>query len=263
MRWTLLLTVLFALALAGFAPADEPEPSPWLSQPALSPDGRELAFVHGGDIWTVPVTGGDARLLVSGPADDRRPLYSPDGRSLAFVSDRSGNGDLYVLTPATGALRRLTFDDGAEGLDAWSADGKWLYFSSTTADVSGMNDIFRVSAAGGTPMPVSGERYTNEFAAAPSPDGKTLLLCARGVASSQWWRNGHSHLDESEIWLLRDGPAREYRRIVDRGAKALWPMWSPDGRARRRNFTNSLCVKKWKSGPTSTPWPRDRRRSRR
>ena len=84
MRLTILPAVL--LALAGPAPADAPAPSPWLSQPAISPDGREIAFVSGGDIWTVPVAGGDARLLVSGPADDRRPLYSPDGRSLAFVS---------------------------------------------------------------------------------------------------------------------------------------------------------------------------------
>ena len=53
------------------------------------------------------------------------------------------------------------------------------------------------------------------------------------MASAQWWRKGHSHLDESEIWLLRDGAAREYRRIVDRGAKALWPMWSA-GRAALR-----------------------------
>jgi len=229
MRLTTLSAVLLALALAGPAPADPPAPSPWLSQPGLSPDGREIAFVHGGDLWTVPATGGEARLLVSGPADDRRPLYSPDGRSIVFVSDRTGNGDLYVLALDTGALRRLTFDDGVESPDAWSADGKWVYFSSTTADISNMNDVFRVSAAGGTPMPVSAERYTNEFAAAPAPGGEALLMSVRGLASAQWWRNGHSHLDESEIWLLRDGAAREYRRIVDRGAKALWPMWSPDG----------------------------------
>ena len=50
-------------------------------------------------------------------------------------------------------------------------------------------------------MPVSGDRYANEFFSAASPDGRTLALSARGTASSQWWRNGHSHLDEAEIWL--------------------------------------------------------------
>ena len=229
MRPTILFAAALALALAGPVHAQQSAPSPWLSQPGISPDGREIAFVHGGDIWTVPAAGGDARLLVSGPADDRRPLYSPDGGTLAFVSDRTGNGDIYLLALATGELRRLTCDDGAEALDAWSADGKWIYYSSTTGDIGTMNDVYRVSAAGGTPMPVSAERYTNEFAAAPAPDGGSLLLCARGMASAQWWRHGHSHIDETEIWLMSDGRVPAYRRVLDRGAKSLWPMWAADG----------------------------------
>ncbi len=63
-------------------------------------------------------------------------------------------------------MRRLTWDDGLEQLDGWSRDGRWIYFSSTSRDIAGMNDIFRVSADGGTPMPVSEERYVNEFGAA-------------------------------------------------------------------------------------------------
>ena len=55
-----------------------------MSEPAISPDGREIAFVSGGDIWTVPVSGGEAHLLVSHAAYDSRPLYSPDGARLAF-----------------------------------------------------------------------------------------------------------------------------------------------------------------------------------
>src|SRR5215470_11012411 len=86
-------------------------PQAAMSEPSLSPDRREIAFVSGGDIWTVPVGGGEARLLVSHPAYDSRPLYSPDGKRLAFVSTRTGNGDIYVLTFATGQLRRITFDD--------------------------------------------------------------------------------------------------------------------------------------------------------
>src|SRR5579871_862992 len=61
---------------------------PSFTEPALSPDRSEIAFVSGGDIWTVPVNGGDARLLISHPAYDSRPLYSPDGKKLAFISTR-------------------------------------------------------------------------------------------------------------------------------------------------------------------------------
>ena len=82
-----------------------------LAEPSLSPDHREIAFVSGGDIWTVPYGGGEARLLVSHPATESRPVYSPDGTQLAFVSNRTGNGDVYVLTLATGDTRRITWDD--------------------------------------------------------------------------------------------------------------------------------------------------------
>ena len=95
-----------------------------------------------------------------------------------------------------------------------------------------MNDVYRVAVDGGTPMIVSGDRYANEFFSAVSPDGKTLAMSARGNASGQWWRHGHSHLDEAEIWLrdltAPDSPSA-YRGLTTGGAKDLWPMWSADG----------------------------------
>jgi tricorn protease len=161
---------------------------------------------------------------------ESRPLYAPDGTSLAFVSTRTGNGDVYVLDLTTGTLRRLTFDDGLDQLSAWSPDGRFVYFSSSSHDIAGMNDIFRASAEGGTPMPVSADRYVNEFFAAPSPDGAVLAFSAHGVASAQWWRKGHSHLDEAEIWARRETTPPTYEPLTPRGAKDLWPMWSADGR---------------------------------
>ena len=99
LRW-LWATILFAFsALVGFAQA-----RPYFTEPALSPDRKEIAFVSGGDIWTVSSTGGIASLLVSHTANEARPLYSPDGRSLAFISSRTGGGDIYLLTLATGDL---------------------------------------------------------------------------------------------------------------------------------------------------------------
>src|SRR5262249_33919468 len=108
---------------------------PYLTEPALCPTRPEIAFVSGGDIWVAPAKGGEAHLLVSHPAEETRPLYSPDGTRLAFVSTRTGNGDIYVLELATGALKRLTFDDGPDQLDGWSRDGKWIYFSNNTQNV--------------------------------------------------------------------------------------------------------------------------------
>ena len=70
-------------------------------------DGTTIAFVSGGDIWEVPARGGDARLLVSHPATESRPLFSPDGKRLAFTSTRTGNGDVYVLALASGDVLEI------------------------------------------------------------------------------------------------------------------------------------------------------------
>jgi len=199
---------------------------PYLTEPSLAPDRREIVFVSGGDIWSVSANGGTAQLLVAHAATESRPLFSPDGKRLAFVSNRTGNGDVYVLNLETNDLSRLTFDDSSDNLDAWSRDGNWIYFSSSSRDIAGMSDIFRVSSNGGTPQQVSSDRYTSEFYAAPSPDGNAVAFTARGIANGQWWRKGRSHIDESEIWLKR-GDA--YEQLTERGAKQLWTMWSADG----------------------------------
>ena len=232
----LLATLLVLGTSHAAAQAQELAPmgEPALAQPSISPDGGEIAFVSGGDIWVAPASGGDAHLLVSDPATESRPLHSPDGRRLAFVSNRAGSDDLYVLDRATGVLSRVTWGDAGESLDAWSPDGEWLYFTSSVQDINGMTDVFRVRASGGTPIPVAADRFAPEFFAAPSPDGGTLALAGRGrMAYSQWWRNGHSHIDESEIWLVdragQDAPT--YRRLSGTGAKHLWPLWTDDGSA--------------------------------
>ena len=217
--------------VAGAQEKKDVTPQSYYSDPAISPSGSEIAFVSGGDIWTVPASGGEARLLVSHPDYESRPLYSPDGKMLAFVSTRTGNGDIYVVNLQSGETRRITYDDAADELSAWSHDGQYLYFSSTSHDVSGMRDVYRVRLDGGTPMIVSGNRYTNEFFASPSPDGKTLALTAKGVAVNQWWRNGHSHLDESEIWLMHEGKQPTYEQVTEGGAKELWPLWTADGKS--------------------------------
>ncbi len=224
MRASFVAALLFALPLSALAQQSKPS----FATPALSPDGKEIAFASGGDIWTAPSTGGEAHLLISDPAEESRPLYSPDGTRLAFQSTRTGANDVYVLTFATGTLQRITFTDAPVLLDAWSHDGQWLYFTSSANDVAGQGDIFRVHATGGTPLEVSSERYLNEFESTPSPDGKSIALLAKGISSSQWWRNGHSHIDETELWLKPIDSA-SYKLLLPSDAKHAWPMFSPDG----------------------------------
>ena len=257
-RLLVLLTVCsVSIYRIGLAQTVSPTPQYAFAEPALSPDGAEIAFVAGGDIWTVPAAGGEARLLVAHADNESRPLYSPDGKYLAFGSTRSGNGDIYLLTLATGDLRRLTFDDGAESLTAWSPDSRQVYFQLTSRDIAGMNDIYRVAIGGGTPMPVTADRYASEFFGTPSPDGTTLAFSARGIAAAQWWRRGSSHLDQTEIWTCaigtKKGDKPVYERLTEGGAKELWPMWSADGKTiyfmSDRNGNQNLWAKPLKGQP--------------
>ena len=69
----------------------------WMRYPAISPDGKEIAFSYKGDLYKVPVQGGDAVQLSFHQAHDYMPVWSPDGKQLAFASDRYGNFDIFVI----------------------------------------------------------------------------------------------------------------------------------------------------------------------
>ena len=63
----------------------------------VSPDGKTIAFDLMGDIYTVPVTGGEATAVTKGISFDTHPRYSPDGKRLLFTSDRSGAENLWYI----------------------------------------------------------------------------------------------------------------------------------------------------------------------
>ena len=228
------LTVASLAALLGSAlpvstaAADAVPASPAsFAEPSVSPDHGEIAFVSGGDIWSVPSTGGTARLLAAVGGNAHRPLFSPDGKQLAFVDSEPGASGIYVLTLDGGALRRLTHDDQIADVSAWSSDGRYVYFAASSHNIAYFNDVYRVAVDGGTPMQVLHEDYVNEFEPAPSADGSSIAFVRNGFV--QWWRRGHSHMDESEIVVAHPG-TQKFDTITTGDAKDQWPMWSPDAR---------------------------------
>jgi len=251
--WTA-AAVMLALSVTGVGPATAqqgPQSKPAMAEPSLSPDGREIAFVSGGDIWTVPAAGGVAHLLVSDPATESRPLYSPDGSELAFTSTRNGPTNIYVLTLASGAIRRLTFTDVAAQLDAWSRDGRWIYFSSSVTDIAGQNDIFRVSSRGGSPLEVSRERFLNEFNA---PNALILPFPRRRIITAPQGDGEGAKACDLRGLEVRSSGKRSSAAVCSQGGPRPASLWSRPGLEHK----NGVGCKGWRGSRRAvTPAARD------
>jgi len=119
----------------------------------LSPDGKTVIFdtdrVGNGDVFTIPITGGEPTSFGSSPRTDNSPRYSPDGSQVALLSDRGGTVDIWLVPVGGGEARNLTSAPGDEVEPEWSPDGTRIAFASNR-DVGGF-DLWVIQAAGGEP----------------------------------------------------------------------------------------------------------------
>uniref|UniRef100_UPI0040497788 S41 family peptidase n=1 Tax=Candidatus Fervidibacter sp. TaxID=3100871 RepID=UPI0040497788 len=97
---------------------------------ALSPDGKQIAFVVRGEIFLVNAEkGGEAKRLTDHPYRDFDISWSPDSRKLAFISERDGNSEVYIVDVKTQEMKRLTSTpDFAESSPKWSPTGNYIAF---------------------------------------------------------------------------------------------------------------------------------------
>ena len=206
------------------------------TDPAWSPDGRRIAFVHGfvggrAGIYLMQADGSDAVRITDGGTDvdgtDLGPAWSPDGTRIAFAREgrpadaETGNTDLYVVDVVGGAATQLTDDTLMEYAPAWSPDGSRIAFIG-----------YRLAAGGEPPsamrlyvMNVDGSgRKTvgpsNVDAPSWSPDGSEIAF-----------------VDTETGWLMAIHPdGSGERRILDAAALVggvhlvSAATWSPDGR---------------------------------
>jgi eukaryotic-like serine/threonine-protein kinase len=172
-------------ASAGDAPVRLAGEDSLATEPALSPDGKLVAYAsdRGGevlDIWVQPAGGGEARRIASGDADSRSPAFSPDGRRIAFRSE-SGEGGIYVA-PVGGGEPVLAAAGGRD--PRFSPDGKWLAWWVRLAENQAE---IRVGPADGG----ESRRLAEEFRSARypvwSPDGRHLLFLGEGNERSDWF----------------------------------------------------------------------------
>jgi dipeptidyl aminopeptidase/acylaminoacyl peptidase len=146
MRNDLLLTaaiiVLHAIPAFGSAITfDDLYSVPEISDPQISPDSRQIAFVlettdveaeeSESHIWVMNSDGANLRQMTNGESGEYHPRWSPDGRWLAFHTDR-GNGNQVWLLPLDGGEPKMatSLSTGAYGME-WSPTGGAFAFSSS------------------------------------------------------------------------------------------------------------------------------------
>ena len=123
-------SILLGASLLACATLGAQEPPLWLRTPAISPDGKSLAFSYQGNLYRVSAAGGTAVPLTLGESHAFMPVWSPDGRWIAFASDRSGNFDVYLMPAEGGVAKRLTHHSSPDLPSAFTPDGKAVLFTS-------------------------------------------------------------------------------------------------------------------------------------
>ncbi|MFZ1659459.1 MAG: peptidase S41, partial [Flavobacteriales bacterium] len=124
-----ILLALSAIALLSFSAQAQNE-AKWLRYPAISPDGKTIAFSYQGDLWRVDANGGTASLLTTNEAYEFAPVWSHDGKWIAFASSRHGNDDVFIMPAAGGPATRLTENSASDIPSDFTPDDKSVIFSS-------------------------------------------------------------------------------------------------------------------------------------
>lgn len=145
------------------------------TQPALSPDGRRLAFItltgsEHQELWASDVDGSNRVRLASAPTLETQ-AWSPDNSQFAYSEDTDATTKLYVVRVDGRGLRLLLWSGATVGSVTWSPGGKTLYFSSYEKDPATVT-TWRATADG-TKVEVltEGCGYVGDV----SPDGRYLL----------------------------------------------------------------------------------------
>lgn len=221
-------TLILALRLAGhthlhaYLPGS-PRPVPltdgdWDDRdPALSPDGNQLAFASdqegGWDLYLLHLDRGEIQRLTDTPGYEGHPVWSPDGLWLAYESYQSGNFDIWILRlDGTQGPIQLTSQSSLDLSPSWHPDGRRIAFVS---DRDGNRDIL-LADLGALDGPFGNlTRTPNESESNPSfsPDGGRLAFVTRSLGFD-------------EIRILEMEEIGLGSRSVGQGRD---PAWSPDG----------------------------------
>ena len=230
------------------------------SNVTVSHDGKTLVFDMLGDIYSVPIGGGEATALTHGIEWNYQPRFSPDGSQIAFVSDRAGGDNLWIMNADGSDAHAVT--DEAEHLvhnPAWSPDGDYLVgrkgYYSTRSIPAGEIWMFHHGGGNGVNLvkrPNAESDQKNRSEPSFSPDGKYVYYSADITPGKVWQYNKNSVGSVFAIKRLELATG-ETSTVVSGPGGAIRPTPSPDGKSlaylkRRLGLVNQIMVKDLESG---------------
>jgi dipeptidyl aminopeptidase/acylaminoacyl peptidase len=209
--------------------------------PAVSPDGRFVAFLSEKDLFSVDLymadaeTGDIIRKLSSANSDphsdalryiDSSGTWSPDGEYFAFIVTAAGGTEIVIVESNDGTeYQRIVLEDiGAVIQPAWSPDGRFIAFSGS---VGGISDLYSYDLESGSVIRHTNDKY-GDFQPAWSPDGRTIAF-----ASDRGPETDFERLTTSEFQLsLLDVPTGRVTWLpVFGNVKHMNPQYAPDGQS--------------------------------
>lgn len=202
------------------------------AQPALSPDGRSVAFVSNRDghynIYVGLVRGGELVQITHGDALKSRPSWSPDGSTLAYAQlNDSGLTDIWEVS-ALGGTPRMVVVDANDA--AWTPDGRSLVYESA----DGM--VWTCGIAGENPhLLVHMDPPQTATELRVSPDGKMVAIAVR--LPGPYGELGVADISTGKLRLLTQDQAL-----------VLSPAWTPDSHFIYFSSSRGGTLNIWKIG---------------
>ncbi|MGH7596886.1 MAG: amidohydrolase family protein [bacterium] len=206
----------------------------------VSPDGKEIVFDLLGDIYIMPITGGAAKLLSSGPAFEVQPRFSPDGKRISYTSDRAGGDNVWVMNRDGSGAKAVTKEDFRLLNNAsWTPDGKYLvarkHFTGTRS--LGAGEMWLYHASGGLEgLQLTKRRNDQQDAGEPSvsPDGRYVYFSEDMSPGPTFQYNKDPN---GQIYVIRrldretqTGGAGKLTNLIAGAGGAVRPQPSPDGK---------------------------------
>jgi Tol biopolymer transport system component/imidazolonepropionase-like amidohydrolase len=205
----------------------------WMSLD-VSPDGKEIVFDLLGDLYTIPISGGEAKALTSGVEWDMQPRYSPNGRWIAFTSDRAGGDNIWIVKRDGSDPQQVSKETfRLLNSPSWSPDSEFLvarkHFTSRRS--LGAGEMWLYHRSGGEGVQLTEKANDQKDAGEPvfSPDGRYLYF-SQDVTPGRIFE--YNKDPNGQIYVIQrlDRERGDIERYITGPGGSVRPTPSPDGK---------------------------------